>query len=100
MVNTEYRGGEIIIPKLKSYRILDLVKAINDKCKIKYIGKRPGEKLNEEMISADDSSLKIDIGKFYVLVPSYKKFFSKFIKKFKENIYQVILNISQDKKIL
>ena len=63
---------------------MDLVKAINDKCKIKYIGKRPGEKLNEEMISADDSSLKIDIGKFYVLVPSYKKkFFSKFIKKFK-----------------
>ena len=82
ILNTQ--GGEIIIPKLKSYRILDLVKAINNECKIKYIGKRPGEKLNEEMISADDSSLKLDIGKFYVLIPSYKRnFFSKFIKKFK-----------------
>ncbi len=80
-------GGEIIIPKLESYKILDLAKAVSDKCKIKYIGKRPGEKLNEEMIAADDSSIKIDMGKFYMLIPPSKiKIFSKMIKKFKGKI--------------
>ena len=80
-------GGEIIIPKLKSYKILDLAMAICNNCKIKFVGKRPGEKLNEEMIASDDSSIKVDMGKFYMLVPPYKiKLFSKKIKKFKGRI--------------
>ena len=80
-------GGEIIIPKLKSYKILDLAMAICNNCKIKFVGKRPGEKLNEEMIASDDSSIKVDMGKFYMLVPPYKiKLFSKKIKKFKGKI--------------
>ena len=80
-------GGEIIIPKLKSYKILDLAKAICNNCKIKFIGKRAGEKLNEEMIATDDSSMKIDMGKFYILVPPDKmKIFSKMIKKFNGKI--------------
>lgn len=80
-------GGEIIIPKLKSYKILDLAHAICNNCKIKFVGKRPGEKLNEEMIASDDSSIKVDMGKFYMLVPSYKiKLFSNIIKKFKGKI--------------
>ena len=66
-------GGEIIIPKLKSYKILDLAKAICNNCKIKFIGRRPGEKLNEEMIAADESSIKIDMGKFYILIPQNQK---------------------------
>ena len=79
--------GEIIIPKLKSYKILDLAHAICNNCKIKFVGKRPGEKLNEEMIASDDSSIKVDMGKFYMLVPSYKiKLFSNIIKKFKGKI--------------
>jgi len=80
-------GGEIIIPKLKSYKILDLAKAICNNCRIKFIGKRAGEKLNEEMIATDDSSMKIDMGKFYILVPPDKmKIFSKMIKKFNGKI--------------
>ena len=105
------QGGEIIIPKLKSYRILDLVKAVNSKCKIKYIGKRPGEKLNEEMIAADDSSIKIDMGSFFILIPPYKKkFFSKHVKKYKGKILnsnfeyksgqQDFMKINEIKKIL
>ena len=104
-------GGEIIIPKLKSYRILDLAKAICPNCKIEYIGKRPGEKLNEEMIPADDTSIKIDIGKFFILIPPIKrKFFLNFIKKFKGKILPInfeyksgqkdFLRIDQLKKII
>jgi len=54
------KGGEIFIPKLKSYRLIDLVKAINVKAKIKYIGFRPGEKLHEEMISSTESKNTIE----------------------------------------
>ncbi len=80
-------GGEIIIPKLKSYKILDLAKAICNNCKIKFIGRRPGEKLNEEMIAADESSIKIDMGKFYILIPqNQKKKFLKLINKLKGKI--------------
>ena len=42
--------GEIFIPKIPSYKILDLAKVINEKAKIKFIGIRPGEKIHEEMI--------------------------------------------------
>jgi len=80
-------GGEIIIPKLKSYKILDLAKAICNNCKIKFIGRRPGEKLNEEMIAADESSIKIDMGKFYILIPqNQKKNFLKLIDKSKGKV--------------
>ena len=50
------QGSEIFIPKLKSYRIVDLVKALSANPKIKIIGLRPGEKLHEEMISINDAS--------------------------------------------
>ena len=47
-------GGEIFVPKLKSYKITDLVKAISNNPKINLIGIRPGEKIHEEMISKFD----------------------------------------------
>jgi UDP-N-acetylglucosamine 4,6-dehydratase len=48
-------GGEIFVPKLKSFRVIDLAKAIDPKIKIKFIGIRPGEKIHEELISEMDS---------------------------------------------
>ena len=48
-------GGELFVPKIPSYNIIDLVKAIDSKCRIKTIGIRPGEKVHEEMISSSDS---------------------------------------------
>ena len=48
-------GGEIFVPKIPSYNILDVARAINAKAKINIIGIRPGEKLHEEMISISDS---------------------------------------------
>ena len=84
-------GGEIYVPKIPSYRILDLAKSIGPNCKINLIGIRSGEKIHEEMISASDSFNTIDIGKYFIILPTlntkiiskYKKYFS--VKKFKEN---------------
>jgi UDP-N-acetylglucosamine 4,6-dehydratase (inverting) len=62
-------GGEIIIPKIPSYRIIDLARAISSEAKIDYIGLRPGEKIHEEMITSADSINTIDIGNYYVILP-------------------------------
>ena len=78
-------GGEIIIPKIPSYNLMDLAKAIGPSCKIKYTGIRSGEKIHEEMITTSDSYLTIDIGKYYLILPGDKieKFSKYFQKKFK-----------------
>ena len=62
-------GGEVFVPKIPSYRITDMAKAIAPDCKIKIVGIRPGEKVHEEMISINDSLNTIDIGKYYVILP-------------------------------
>ena len=62
-------GGEIFVPKVSSYNILDLVKAINPQAKIQVIGRRPGEKLHEELISNIDALYTIDLKDFYVITP-------------------------------
>jgi len=67
------KGGEIFIPKMPSYKILDIIKSINKKPKIKYIGIRPGEKIHEEMICESDSLNTIVKNDHYVILPSYKK---------------------------
>ena len=77
-------GGEIFVPKIPSYRITDLAKAICKNCKYKIIGIRQGEKIHEEMITESDSVSTIDIGKYYVILPNNKtKFLKYFSKKFK-----------------
>ena len=63
------QGGEIFVPKIPSYRLRDLAKAIGPSCKTKIIGVRPGEKLHEEMITTDESHITHDLGKYYAIVP-------------------------------
>ena len=62
-------GGEIFIPKIPSYRIVDVAKAVNNNCKLKLIGIRPGEKLHEEMITASDSYNSLELKDYYVILP-------------------------------
>ena len=62
-------GGEIIIPKLKSYKITDIAEAIAPSCKKVIVGIRPGEKLAEEMITTSDSFETYDIGDKFVIIP-------------------------------
>ena len=63
-------GGEIFIPKIPSYRILDLAKAISPNAKLRFIGIRPGEKLHEEMITVSDSINTIEFDEYYVIFPN------------------------------
>lgn len=63
-------GGEIFVPKIPSYRILDVAEAIGPECKVKIIGIRPGEKIHEEMITASDSLNTVDLGAYYAILPS------------------------------
>ena len=53
-------GGEIFVPKINSYKILDLAKSISKKTKIQVTGVRPGEKIHEEMISNADAENTIE----------------------------------------
>ena len=77
-------GREIFVPKIPSYKILDLAKAIGPNCKIKYTGIRPGEKLHEEMISEDDSINTFENSKYYIIcTPMNLKQKSVIIKNFK-----------------
>jgi len=75
-------GGEIFIPKIPSYRILDVAKAIAPDCKTKMVGIRPGEKLHEEMITPTDSLSTIDAGLYYAILPtvSFKHTESDYLK--------------------
>ena len=70
-------GGEIFVPKIPSYRILDVAKALAPKCPTEIVGIRPGEKLHEEMISDSDSINTIDLGKYYAILPSIKLEYSE-----------------------
>ena len=63
-------GGEIFVPKIPSYKILDVAKAIAPQCETKVVGIRPGEKLHEEMITDTDSLNTIDLGNYYAILPS------------------------------
>lgn len=63
-------GGEIFVPKIPSYKILDIAKAVAPDCETKVVGIRPGEKLHEEMITDTDSLNTIDLGRYYAILPS------------------------------
>jgi len=63
-------GGEIFVPKIPSYKIMDVAMAIAPSAKTEITGIRPGEKLHEEMITETDALNTIDIGKYYAILPS------------------------------
>ena len=62
-------GGELLVPKIPSYRIVDLAEAIGPNCEHQVVGIRPGEKVHEEMITQSDSYLTYNIGKYYSILP-------------------------------
>lgn len=63
-------GGEILVPKIPSYRITDVAEAVAPDAKKRIVGIRPGEKLHEEMITASDSPNTVDIGRYFAILPS------------------------------
>lgn len=67
-------GGELFVPKIPSYRIMDVAEAIGPECEKPIIGIRPGEKVHEEMITASDSFNTYDLGKYYAILPQVPRF--------------------------
>lgn len=63
-------GGELFVPKIPSYRILDVAEAITPGCQPDIIGIRPGEKLHEEMITDTDALNTVEFDDYYVITPS------------------------------
>lgn len=63
-------GGELLVPKIPSYKVTDVAEAIGPECDKPVIGIRPGEKIHEEMISSSDSFNTYDLGKYYVILPT------------------------------
>lgn len=64
------QGGEIFVPKIPSYRITDMAKAIGPDCEHPIVGVRPGEKVHEEMITASDSLNTVDLGRYFAILPA------------------------------
>jgi len=63
------QGGEVLVPKIPSYRILDVAEAIAPGVRIDNVGIRPGEKIHEEMITSSDSPNTVDLGAYYAILP-------------------------------
>lgn len=63
-------GGEVLVPKIPSYRVTDVATAIDARCEQRIIGVRPGEKIHEEMITASDSFNTVDMGRYFAILPS------------------------------
>ena len=64
-------GGELYVPKIPSMKIIDLAHAVAPNAKLEEIGMRPGEKLHEEMISADDSRRTVILENRFVVNPVF-----------------------------
>ena len=71
---TMMRGGEIFVPKIPSMAMPDLVKAMSPAAAMKVIGIRPGEKLHEIMISADDARSTVEFEDRYAIEPNFAEF--------------------------
>jgi len=95
------KGGEIFVPKIPSYKILDLVKAVNDKKTIKYIGLRPGEKIHEEMISTTDAINSKEFKDYFIIYPSYTKINNKKkISNYSSNKNKHFLSIEEIRRLI
>ena len=81
-------GGELYVPKIPSYKIMDVAEAIGPDCEKPVVGIRPGEKIHEEMITSSDSYNTYDLGKYYIVVPTVP---SRMLQQFVEE--------NQDKKV-
>ncbi len=73
-------GGEIFVPKIPSYNIMDVANAIAPSCEKVIVGIRPGEKIHEEMITSSDGPSTIKIGNYYAILPSDGSLHEKYQK--------------------
>lgn len=70
----DMRGGEIFVPKIPSTTVVDLARAMAPDARFRIVGIRPGEKLHEMMISADDARVTVDLGDRYAIEPDFVEY--------------------------
>lgn len=88
-------GGELYVPKIPSYKITEVAKAIGPNCRQEIIGIRPGEKVHEEMITSSDAFTTYDLGNTYVILPQVPAWdLKEFIKKFEAKKVPIGFNYS------
>jgi len=68
----EAGGGEVLIPKIPSMKMVDLVEALPGKCTYKLVGIRPGEKLHESLVGEDEGRNTLDRGDHYAVLPQFQ----------------------------
>ena len=80
-------GGELFVPKIPSYKILDVAKSVAPDCKYEIVGIRPGEKLHEEMITETDALNSVEFEEYFVILPSTQLWdIDKFRKESNSNV--------------
>ena len=95
------KGAEIFIPKLYSYRVVDLIRAISQNAKIKKIGIRPGEKIHEELISESDSIYTKEFNDYFIIYSSaFVNILNKRPFSYNSKSNENFLTISQLRKLL
>ena len=97
--------GDIIVPKLNSYKLTDLARAVCGQKKYKFTGIREGEKIHEDMISKNENGKIIDVGKYFIITKNIKKYKNKNYKAIKQKFSynskeNNFLTIDQLKKII
>jgi UDP-N-acetylglucosamine 4,6-dehydratase (inverting) len=67
----QMHGGELFVPRIPSYRLMDVAQAIAPEAQIKFIGIRPGEKLHEQLITVDDARKTMEFRDHFVIQPDF-----------------------------
>lgn len=93
----EMQGNEIFIPKLPSYRVVDLANAVNSEKKIKVVGLRPGEKIDETLISKEELSYCHEFKDYYVVFNCLLDF-NEIKKRYKSKKINLSLKSQYDSK--
>lgn len=84
------KGGEIFVPKIPSFKVVDVAKVVAPDIPIKVIGIRPGEKLHEVMITEDDSLFTLEFEKYYAILAPFlmnNEYYLKYGNKVKPGFY-------------
>lgn len=68
----EMHGGEIFVPKIPSMKLIDLARVIGPDCDLEIVGRRPGEKLHEVMVTEDDAQNTVEYEEFYTILPTIR----------------------------
>ena len=68
----EMHGGEIFVPKIPSMKLVDLARVIGPECSMEIVGRRPGEKLHEVMVTEDDAQNTVEYDDYYTILPTVR----------------------------